>query len=108
METFISYFSLVALILVLILLTWAIILMYEQRSRKMTSRSRLADLRKKVEALPEESDDDKDKKDQYRRELYLEYFDNILGEIEKVQGTLSKMQASQAKKAAESKKRKSK
>jgi len=97
METFISYFSLVALILVLILLAWALILMYEQRGRKVTSRSRLAELRKKVESLPEDNEDDKVKKEQYRRELYLEYFDNILGEIEKVQGTISKLQASRQK-----------
>ena len=44
MEMFISYFSMIALILVLIMLTWAIILMYEQRRRKVTSRSRLAEL----------------------------------------------------------------
>ena len=104
METFISYFSMIALIVVLIMLTWAIILMYEQRRRKVTSRSRLAELRKKVEALPENSEEDKTKKEQFRRELYLEYFDNILGEIEKVQGSIAKFQAALAKKTESKKK----
>jgi len=99
MEKFISYFSLVALILVLILLTWAIILMYEQKSRRVTARSRLAELRKKVEALPEETDEEKTRKEALNKELNLEYLDNILGEIEK-------MQAKLAKKAHDSKKRK--
>ena len=99
MEKFISYFSLVALILVLILLTWAIILMYEQKSRRVTARSRLAELRKKVEALPEETDEEKTRKEALNKELSLEYLDNILGEIEK-------MQAKLAKKARDSKKRK--
>jgi hypothetical protein len=104
METFISYFSMIALILVLIMLTWAIILMYEQRRRKVTSRSRLAELRKKIESLPEDSEEDKTKKEQYRRELYLEYFDNILGEIEKVHGSIAKVQAGLAKKTEARKK----
>jgi hypothetical protein len=90
MESFISYFSLVALILVLILLTWALILMYQERTRKHSARSRLAELRKKVEALPEETDEEKTKKNILHRELHLEYLDNILGEIEKVQTSLAK------------------
>jgi hypothetical protein len=98
MEVFISYFSLVALILVLILLTWALILMYQERTRKATSRSRLAELRKKVEALPEETDEEKNRKNQLHRELNLEYLDNILGEIEKIQANLTK-KAKEAKKS---------
>jgi hypothetical protein len=90
MDAFISYFSLVALILVLILLTWAIILMYQERTRRVTARSRLAELRKKVEALPEETDDEKSKKMMLHRELYLEYLDSILGEVEKVRVGLTK------------------
>jgi uncharacterized protein HemX len=101
MDTFISYFSLVALILVLILLTWAIILMYQERTRKVTARSRLAELRKKVEALPEETDEEKSKKAMLHRELNLEYLDSILGELEKVRSGL-------AKKVAEAKKSKRK
>jgi hypothetical protein len=100
METFISYFSLVALILVLILLTWALILMYQERTRKHTARSRLAELRKKVEALPEETDEEKTRKNQLHRELNLEYLDNILGEIEKLQTGLAGL----AKKTQEAKK----
>ena len=90
MQEFVSYFSLVALILVLILLTWAIILMYDQRARKLTARSRLAQLRKKIEDLPETTDEDKEKKGLLHKELNYEYFDNILGEIEKIQVTLAK------------------
>jgi hypothetical protein len=90
MDAFISYFSLVALILVLVLLTWAIILMYQEKTRRVTARSRLAELRKKVEALPEETDEEKSKKDMLHRELYLEYLDNILGEVEKVRSGLTK------------------
>ncbi len=97
MEEFISYFSLVALILVLILLTWAIILMYDQRSRKLTARSRLAQLRKKVEELPETTDEEKTKKELLHKELNFEYLDNILGEIEKIQGTLAKKSKENAK-----------
>lgn len=105
MEELISHISLAALILVLILLTWAIILIYKERTRKVTSRSRLAELKKKVEALPEETDEEKIKKDLMHRELYLEYFDNILGELEKIQNNLAK-KAEGAKKAK--KKQKSK
>lgn len=98
MEQFISYFSLVALILVLVLLTWAIILMYNEKTRKVTSRSRLAELKKKVEALPEDTENDKIKKELLHRELYLEYLDNILGELEKIQNNLAK-KAQEAKEA---------
>jgi uncharacterized protein YoxC len=104
MEVFISYFSMVALILVLILLTWAIILMYQERTRKATARSRLAELRKKVEALPEETDEEKTRKNQLHRELNLEYLDNILGEIEKIQASIAK-KAQEAKKSKSRKKK---
>jgi hypothetical protein len=57
----------------------------------------LAELRKKVETLPEGTDDERVKKEQLHRELCLEYLDNILGEIEK-------MQAGLARKAQDSKK----
>jgi biopolymer transport protein ExbB/TolQ len=90
MEEFISYFSMIALILVLILLVWAIILMYDQRARKVTARSRLAQLRKKIEDLPESSDEEKNKKELLHKELNFEYLDNILGEIEKIQIILAK------------------
>jgi hypothetical protein len=106
MEEFISYFSLVALILVLILLTWAIILMYQERTRKVTARSRLAELRKKVEALPEETDEEKSRKNQLHRELNLEYLDNILGEIEKIQVNMAKQTQEIKKSTAKRKKQK--
>jgi hypothetical protein len=97
MEKFISYFSLVALILVLILLTWAVILMYEQKTRKTTARSRLAELRKKIEALPEATDEEKVKKEALYKELHLEYLDNILGEMEKMQAGLAKREGKKSK-----------
>jgi hypothetical protein len=90
MDNAVSYFSSAALVLVIILLIWSLILAYNERSRKITARSRLAELRKKVEALPETTDDEKLRKELLHRELYLEYFDNILGEIEKVQVNLAK------------------
>ena len=90
MENAISYFSSAALVLVIILLVWSLILAYNERSRRTTARSRLAELKKKVEALPESTDEEKTRKEQMHRELYLEYFDNILGEIEKVQTSLAK------------------
>lgn len=90
MDSAVSYFSSAALVLVIILLIWSLILAYKERSRKVTARSRLAELKKKVEALPEATDDEKVRKELMHRELYLEYFDNILGEIEKVQVNLAK------------------
>ena len=90
MDNAVSYFSSAALVLVIILLIWSLILAYKERSRKITARSRLAELKKKVEALPETTDDEKVRKELMHRELYLEYFDNILGEIEKVQVNLTK------------------
>jgi hypothetical protein len=97
MEKFISYFSLVALILVLILLTWAVILMYEQKTRKTTARSRLAELRKKIDALPEATDVEKVKKEALYKELHLEYLDNILGEMERMQAGLAKREGKKSK-----------
>jgi len=104
MEEFVSYFSLVALILVLILLTWAIILMYEQRTRKITSRSRLAELRKKVESLPDSTDEEKSKKEDFHKELNFEYLDNILGEVEKIQVSLARRSQDARKSKARNKK----
>jgi hypothetical protein len=78
--------------------------MYDQRTRKLTARSRLAQLRKKIEELPEATDEEKGKKEILKKELNFEYLDNILGEIEKMQVTLAK----KSKEAAKSKiKRKS-
>jgi hypothetical protein len=107
MESFISYFSLIALILVLILLTWAIVLMYNERSRKFTARTRLSEFKKKIEAMPDESDEDKVKKELLHRELSMEYLDSILAAIEKVQATLAK-KSQEAKQAAKVAKNKSK
>ncbi len=90
MESLSSYLVFGALVVVVILLVWALILINQERHRKVTARSRLAVLRKKVEELPEATEEEKEKKETLHRELYLEYFDNILGEIEKIQNQLSK------------------
>ena len=97
MDNAVSYFSSAALVLVIILLVWSLILAYKEKSRKVTARSRLADLKKKVEALPDTTDDEKTRKELMHRELYLEYFDNILGEIEKAQLNLAKLSKSDKK-----------
>ena len=100
-----SYFSSITLIVVVILLAWSLILTYKERARKTTSRSRLAKLRRKVEALPEETDEERSAKETLHRELYLEYFDNILGEIEKMQATLAKKTQDSRKAKGKSKSR---
>ncbi len=87
MNNWISYLSLAALILVIILLVWSLVLTHREKAKKITARSRLSRLRSKVETLPEKTDDDHQKKDQLFRELILEYLDNILGEVERVKGT---------------------
>jgi hypothetical protein len=97
MDNAVSYFSSAALVLVIILLVWSLILTYQQKSRKVTARSRLAELKKKVEALPESTDEEKDRKSLMHRELYLEYLDNILGEIEKVQAGIAQKSQSDKK-----------
>ncbi len=50
----------------------------------MTIRGRLANLRKKIEALPDDTDENKAKKETLYRELTLEYLENILGEVERL------------------------
>lgn len=50
----------------------------------MTIRGRLANLRKKIEALPDDTDENKAKKKTLYRELTLEYLENILGEVERL------------------------
>jgi hypothetical protein len=87
MDNLISYLSFAALILVIILLVWSLILTHREKAKKVTARSRLSRLKSKVDALPERSDEDRQKKDQLFRELILEYLDSILGEVERVKGT---------------------
>lgn len=105
MESLSSYLVFGALVVVVILLVWALILINQERHRKVTARSRLANLRKKVEEMPEATEEDREKKELLHRELYLEYFDNILGEIEKIQIQLSKKTQDAKKSKKESKKK---
>jgi hypothetical protein len=71
--------------------------MYEQKTRKTTARSRLAELRKKIDALPEATDVEKVKKEALYKELHLEYLDNILGEMERMQAGLAKREGKKSK-----------
>ncbi|MEE9553711.1 MAG: hypothetical protein V3W18_05385 [candidate division Zixibacteria bacterium] len=48
-------------------------------------RGRLASLRRKIESLPDDSEEARAKKETLYRELSLEYLENILGGIETLQ-----------------------
>ena len=50
----------------------------------MSAVKRLLQLRKKIEALPEKTDEEKAKKDALFRELSFEYFENILAGIDSI------------------------
>ena len=63
MENLITYFSFIALILVVILMIWSLILTRRERAKKVTAKSRLARLRNKIEALPEDTDEERSKKE---------------------------------------------
>jgi hypothetical protein len=84
MDDLISYVSLFALILVVILLVWSLILTHREKARKMTVRGRLAALRKKIDSLPDNTEEDKSRKKALYDELTLEYLENILGGIEQL------------------------
>jgi hypothetical protein len=80
MQTFISYFSAIALFLVIVLLVWSLMLMVKA-DKKIPLRNRLKKLKTKVESLPETTPEEKANKDAYYRELSVEYLDAILSEI---------------------------
>ena len=71
MDNLVNYLSFAALILVVILLVWSLMLTHRERTRKLTIRGRLANLRKKIEALPDDTDENKAKKETFYRELTL-------------------------------------
>ena len=98
MENLISYLSFIALILVVILLIWSLILTRRERAKKVTAKSRLARLRRKIEALPEDTDENRSKKESLYTELTLEYLDNILGGVEKLSARPSSRKESAKKK----------
>lgn len=84
MDNTINYLSFIALIIVVILLAWSLLLARRERTRKITARGRLADLRNKIDSLPDGSDEARAKKETLYRELTLEYLGSILGEIEQL------------------------
>jgi len=96
MNELFSYLIVGILLVVVVLLTWSLILIREDRKRKSSMRTRLAHLKKKVEDMPDSSPEEREKKDALQTELVLEYLENMLGEIEKLKAAISK-------KAAESK-----
>ncbi len=61
MDNLVNYLSFFALILVVILLAWSLMLTHREKARKSTLRGRLANLRKKIEALPDDTDENKAK-----------------------------------------------
>ncbi len=103
MENLISYLSFVALILVVILLIWSLILTRRERAKKVTAKSRLARLRSKIETLPEDTDEERLKKDSLYRELTVEYLDNILGGVEKLSARPSEKKEPRKKKTKKKK-----
>lgn len=91
MNDLVSYISLFAILLVVILLIWSLVLTYkDKRRRTITAAKRLAQLRRKIEALPENTDEEKAKKDALFRELSFEYFENILGGIDSIKSSSTK------------------
>ncbi|UCC78797.1 MAG: hypothetical protein JSW64_11005 [Candidatus Zixiibacteriota bacterium] len=85
MSDMISYISFFAILLVVILLIWSLALTYkDKKARMMSAAKRLSQLRKKIEALPEKTDEEKAKKDALFRELSFEYFENILTGVDSI------------------------
>jgi len=105
MDNLISYLSFIALILVVILLIWSLALSYREKSRKLTVKGRLATLRRKIESLPDETKEDRSRKEALYRELNLEYLENILGGIEQLRSS-AKGKSAAGKKAKSEKKKK--
>lgn len=103
----ISYVSLFAILLVVVLLIWSLVLTYKDKKRRtVTAAKRLAQLRRKIEALPEKTDEEKSRKNAMFRELSFEYFENILGGIDTIKGsTEKKPEKKKEKKPAKVKKR---
>jgi hypothetical protein len=101
-----SYITFFAILVVVILLIWSLVLTYkDKKTRTMSAARRLSQLRRKVEALPEKTDEERAKKDALFRELSFEYFENILGGIDSIKNPPAKnKQNKKDKKAKKSKK----
>jgi len=92
-----SYISFIGIILVVILVIWSLVLNYQERKKgKLPKRSRLSQLRKKIDALPEKTDEDMAKKEKLYRELSLELLENIYGELEDIKTAISKKEKKEA------------
>ena len=93
MSEMISYISFFAILLVVILLIWSLVLTYkDKKARTKSAAKRLSQLRRKVEALPEKTEEERAKKDALFRELSFEYFENILSGIDSIKMTAPKKQ----------------
>ncbi len=90
MSDMISYISFFAILLVVILLIWSLVLTYkDKKARTMSAAKRLSQLRRKIEALPEKTDEEKAKKDALFRELSFEYYENILAGVDSIKTAAS-------------------
>jgi hypothetical protein len=101
-----SYITFFAILVVVIILIWSLVLTYkDKKTRTMSAARRLSQLRRKVEALPEKTDEERAKKDALFRELSFEYFENILGGIDSIKNpSVKNKQNKKDKKAKKSKK----
>ncbi len=91
MSEMISYISFFAILFVVILLIWSLALTYkDKKARSLSAAKRLSQLRRKIENLPEKTDEEKTKKDALFRELSFEYFENILAGIDSVKISAAK------------------
>jgi flagellar biosynthesis/type III secretory pathway M-ring protein FliF/YscJ len=109
MDDMVSYVSLFAILLVVVLLVWSLVLTYkDKRRRTVTAAKRLAQLRRKIEALPEKTDEEKARKDALFRELSFEYFENILGGIDSIKSTSAKKPEKKKEKKSTKKKKRAK
>jgi hypothetical protein len=109
MSDIISYISFFAILIVVILLIWSLVLTYkDKRTRSITAARRLSQLRRKIEALPEKTDEERAKKEALFRELSFEYFENILAGIDSVKSSASKKQEKKKEKKPKKAKKSSK
>jgi flagellar biosynthesis/type III secretory pathway M-ring protein FliF/YscJ len=109
MDDMVSYISLFAILLVVVLLVWSLVLTYkDKRRRTVTAAKRLAQLRRKIEALPEKTEEEKARKDTLFRELSFEYFENILGGIDSIKSTASKKPGKNKEKKSKKQKKRTK
>jgi len=101
-----SYISFIGIVLVVILVIWSLVLNYQERRKgKLPKRSKLSQLRKKIDSLPEKTDEDRIKKEALYRELSLELLENIYGELEDIKVAISKKDKKETSAGKKSKKK---